>query len=198
MDGAILFPPASWRLALAAALLAACAGCYSPYYADRGALFGGATGAGVGAIVGNAMGNTAAGALIGGGVGALTGAAVGQGMDDIEARNRAAIAAQMGRPVNPGAVTVDDVISMSRAGVNQDLIAGHVRANGVARPLTSQDLIVLQNSGVSVPVIQTMQTAPQAIAQQPIAGPVVMQPVYPYPVYYPPPPAVGVGFSVGR
>jgi hypothetical protein len=179
-------------------------GCYSPYHADRGALFGGATGAGVGALVGNAVGNTAAGALIGGGVGALAGAAVGQGMDEIEARNRAAIEAQLGRQVAPGAVTVDEVIAMTKAGVHEDLITGHVRAHGVAAPLTAQDLIVLQNSGVPVPVIQAMQNPPQPVAQQPLSGPPLMAapvvygpPVYPYPVYYPPPPAVGFGFSVG-
>lgn len=175
-------------------------GCYSPYHADRGALFGGATGAGVGAIVGNAVGNTAAGALIGGGVGAVTGAAIGQGMDDIEARNRAAIAAHLGRQVPPGAVTVDDVMAMTQAGVSPDLIASHVRANGVARQLTSQDVILLHNSGVAPPVIQAMQHPP--MAQQPVAAgaPVIVEervypaPVYAYPAYYPAP-SVGWGVS---
>jgi hypothetical protein len=199
-------PDHVWRLATTAGLFLAAilssVGCYSPYHADRGALFGGATGAGVGALVGNAVGNTAAGALIGGGVGAITGAAIGQGMDEIEARNRAAIEAQLGRQIAPGAVTVEDVIAMSRAGVHEELIAGHVRANGVARPLMAQDLIVLQNSGVPLSVIQTMQNPPQRVAQQPIPGqPVVVEervygpPIYPYPVYYPPP-AVGWGFSI--
>src|SRR5690348_1378189 len=77
-------------------LLLLCVGCQSPYHADQGALFGGLTGAGVGAVVGNAVGNPAAGALLGAGVGTVTGAAVGSSLDDIEARNRAQIAAQMG------------------------------------------------------------------------------------------------------
>jgi hypothetical protein len=184
--------PALVRFLLLAAAALFGSGCYSPYHADRGALFGGATGAGVGAVVGNAVGNTAAGALIGGGVGALTGAAIGQGMDDIEARNRAEIAATLGRQVAPGAVTVDDVLAMTRAGVNDELIASHVRANGVARPLTPQDLILLQNAGVAIPVIQTMQAPPQPVAQQPVA--VYPAPVYAYPAYYPPP-RVGWGVS---
>ena len=36
---------------------------------------------------------------IGAGIGALTGSAIGGALDDIEARNRAEIAAQLGRPV---------------------------------------------------------------------------------------------------
>jgi hypothetical protein len=177
-------------------------GCQSPYHSDRGALFGGVTGAGVGALVGNAVGNTAAGALIGGGVGAVTGAAIGQGMDEVEARNRAAIAAHMGRPVNQGATSIEDVIAMQRAGVAEELISGHVRYNGMARPLTPQDLITLQSSGVPVSVIQTMQSPPQPPVQRAAATtPVLVEervygaPVYPYPVYYPPP-SVGWGFSV--
>lgn len=179
-------------------------GCASPYHADRGALFGGVTGAGVGALVGNAVGNTAAGALIGGGVGAITGGAIGQGMDDVEARNRAEIAAAMGRQVQAGAVSVDDVIAMTKAGVHEDLIASHVRAHGVQRPLTPQDLIVLQNSGVSIPVIQAMQAMPmpqtQPVAGAPavVAGPPMVYPIaYPAPYYYPAP-GVSWGVSVSN
>ncbi len=192
---------ATVRLAVLCGVSSLSIGCSSPYHADRGALFGGATGAGVGAIVGNAVGNTGAGALIGGGVGALTGAAIGQGMDDIEARNRAAIEAQLGRQMPPGGTSVEDVLAMTRGGVNEELIAGHVRANGVARPLTAQDLIVLQNSGVATPVILAMQNPPQPMAQQPVGvAPVAYAApayAYPYPVYYAPPPQVGFGVSVG-
>src|SRR4051812_781940 len=74
-------------------------GCQSPFYADRGAGIGALGGAGVGALVGNAVGNTAGGALIGAGVGALGGAAVGSAIDEVQARNRAEIAAQLGRQV---------------------------------------------------------------------------------------------------
>src|SRR6185295_7064862 len=98
-------------------LLLAATGCQSPYHSDQGALFGGLTGAGLGAIVGNASGNPGAGAAIGAGVGALSGAAVGGALDDIEARNRAEIEARLGRQVAAGAVTIADVIAMTRAGV---------------------------------------------------------------------------------
>ena len=74
-------------------------GCASPYYADRGALAGGLGGAGLGAIIGSTSGAAGAGAVIGAAAGALTGNAIGSSLDDIDARNRAQIAAQSGQQV---------------------------------------------------------------------------------------------------
>src|SRR5208337_5028001 len=124
------------------------AGCESPYHADQGALFGGLLGAGTGAVVGHALGNTGAGAAIGAGVGALSGAAIGAGMDQTEARNRAMIEARPGRPV-PGAVTVPDVVTMTRSGVDEGLIINHIHSHGLAAPLQASDVISLQQQGVS-------------------------------------------------
>jgi hypothetical protein len=176
-------------------------GCASPYYADRGAALGGVTGAGVGALVGSSVRHPLAGALVGAGVGAVSGAAVGTGLDEIEARNRAAIAATMGRPVAPGAVAVNDVIAMSQAGVNENVIINHIRYNGVQRPPQTGDLIALQRANVSPRVIEALQAPPA----QPVGGmmpppPVVYAPPpppwgYP-PYYYPPPPPPGYGFGV--
>lgn len=172
------------------ALAAAVTGCSSPYYADRGALYGGLGGAGVGALVGSAVGHTGAGAAIGAGVGALTGAAVGSGMDDIEARNRAQIAAQMQREVAAGAATVPDIVAMSQAGVAEELIVTHIQANGLAQPLQASDLIYLQQQHVSPRVVQAMQAPRQVAAAQPVVvqGPppvIVHEPYYdPYGPYY--------------
>ena len=197
-------------LVCTAVALAFASGCASPYHADRGALFGGAAGAGVGALVGEAVGHPGVGALVGAGVGTVSGAAIGSGLDEIEAKNRAMIAAQMGREIPRGAVTTGDVIDMTRQGLDEDLIVNHIRYNGVAQRPQSRDLIALQQNGVSKRVIETMQSAqpPQApamAAAPPPPGPVVVQPAYypppvwgPYPYYYPPPPpppAWGVGFS---
>ena len=159
-------------------------GCASPYRSDQGALYGGLGGAGLGAIVGNAVGHTGAGAAIGAGVGALSGAAIGGSLDDIEARNRAEIAARTGRPAPMGAVSIDDVIAMTRAGVSEEVIATHVRGHGLNRPLVASDLIVLQQQGVSPRVVQAMQAPP--------VQPVVYQAAGPPPViieerYVPPP-----------
>ena len=121
---------------------------------------GGLGGAGVGALIGNAVGETGAGALIGAGVGALSGAAVGGAMDDIEARNRAQIEAAMGRRIQAGAVSIDDVVAMSQAGVDESLIVNHIRANGAAQVPGASDLIYLQQQGVSPRATAALQEPP--------------------------------------
>ncbi|REK19585.1 MAG: hypothetical protein DWQ37_00520 [Planctomycetota bacterium] len=185
-----LFLGPTLRLLLLVSLFAT--GCASPYRSDQGALLGGLGGAGVGAIVGNAVGNTGAGAAIGAGVGALSGAAVGGSLDEIEARNRAEIEARLGRPAPPGAVTINDVIAMSQAGVPQEVITTHIQTHGVATPLQAGDLILLQQQGVSPRVVQAMQAPPAAGPAAYGAPPgVVVEPVpyvAPVPVYYAPPP----------
>lgn len=197
---------------LLAPLLAA--GCNSPYHADQGALFGGLLGAGTGAIVGDALGNAGAGAAIGAGVGALSGAAIGDGMDQIEARNRAQIAAQLGREVRAGSVSVEDVVMMSQAGVDDQLIINHIRANGVTRVPGPHELVSLTQQGVSSAVVRAMQEPPAAprretvVIEQPVPPPVVVEEYhygapcygYPRPYRYRHPvyrggPRVGWGFS---
>ena len=163
-----MIPPARYspRIVVTFILVAtAVCGCRSPYYADRGAAAGGLAGAGVGAIVGNAVGSTLAGTAIGAGVGALAGNAIGTGLDEIQAENRAAIAAQMGRPVASGAATVEEVVAMSRAGVDPRLITNYVNSSGVSRPITAQDVIYLSQQGVATEVIDTMQRPQVAVAQ---------------------------------
>lgn len=169
------------------------AGCRSPYYADQGALAGGLAGAGIGALVGDAVGETAGGAAIGAGIGALTGGAVGGALDDIEARNRAAIASQLGRPVAQGQATVDEVVAMSRAGVDSRLIVNYINGAGVAQPLGPQDVIHLTQQGVSADVIQAMQTprvaeAPVPLVPAPPPGPVIIEEYDAGPPYFLPPP----------
>jgi len=188
-------------------------GCNSPYHADRGALFGGLLGAGTGAIIGDALGNTGAGAAIGAGVGALSGAAIGESLDEIEAKNRAMIAAQLGREIRAGAVTIDDVVMMSGAGVDDELIINHIRANGMTRVPGPHELVNLNNSGVSTAVIRVMQEPPPqprtetVVIERPAPAPVIVEqyhygpPVYhhsPYPYYRHrrPPPRVGWGISL--
>lgn len=148
---------------------------------DRGALTGGLVGAGAGAVAGHAMGNTAAGAVIGAGVGALGGAAIGNSIDQDEARNRALIAQQLGRQIDPGAVTISDVIAMKRANVNDDLVINHIHAHGMAAPLQTNDLINLPQQGISSRVIQAMQESPPHVVQP---QPVIVE-EYPPPDYGP-------------
>ncbi len=139
--------------------------------------------------MGNAVGHPGVGALVGAGVGAASGAAIGGSIDQAEARNRALIESRLGRPVAPGAVNVGDVISMSRAGVPEDVMVTHIQTHGLAAPLQSNDLILLQQQGVSPRVVQSMQ-APPVMASPPVVVPAGPQPVMyvaPPPYYGPPP-----------
>ncbi len=142
----------------------------SPYqYRDQGLVVGGLMGALTGGAIGKNNGNTAAGAAIGTAVGALTGAAIGDSVDTDIAWNNAAAqhryAAQTAR-----AVTVQDVISMTHAGLSDDVIVTHIRANGIVRRPQPTDLITMSNSGVRDAAIRAMQTAPLANAA-PVATP---------------------------
>jgi hypothetical protein len=176
------------RFLLLGAGLLLFSGCYSPYRSDRGALAGGVGGAGVGALVGEAVGHPGVGALVGAGVGAVSGAAVGGALDNIEANNRAQIEARLGHAVPAGAVTVGEVVNMTRAGVAEDLMINHIRSHGMAAPLQAQDLIFLQQQAVPTRVVQAMQ-APPVVVAQPVPGPPVIVGGYaPVPYMGPPPP----------
>jgi hypothetical protein len=139
-------------------------GCESASYGQRGTLLGALGGGGIGALIGHATGHTAAGAAIGTGVGAVTGAAVGTTLDDIDTRNRTEIAATLGRQVTPGAATPEEVIAMTHAGVNPQLIVNYVNRSGAVRPITAQDVIYLHEQGVATEVIQAMQAPGAAYA----------------------------------
>lgn len=132
----------------------------SPYYADRGAMIGGLTGAGAGALIGSDGGNAVPGAVLGGALGAVAGGALGANMDEIEANNRARIQDQMQRPVVAGAVSLEEVISMHEAGVDEESIVTHIRANGAARRPQANDLIYLKERGVGKRVIAALQSSP--------------------------------------
>jgi hypothetical protein len=192
---------------LASFLLAGCAS-----HADRGAGIGGLAGAGAGALIGEGSGHGVEGALLGGALGMLAGSEIGNAAD----RRDAAQQAQIAR-ANSGAVTATDVVAMVQNGVSEEVIATHIRTNGVQQRVQPGDLITLRNQGVSDYLINAMQTAHvggAAVAQQPVyGGPyypaqgVIVQEV-PGPVFYThrrhwhphycaPPPRVGwsVGFS---
>ena len=178
----LLLVPNSFALIVLVCIFVA--GGRSPYYADRGAGVGALAGAGAGAIIGDATGgNAGTGALIGAGLGALTGATVGDAMDEMQARNRAEIAAQLGRQVQAGAATSEEVVSMTHAGVDPRLIQNYVRTSGVSRPLTANDVIYLHNQGVASDVIQVMQSPPAPTAVAAVPPPVVVEEHY----YGPPP-----------
>jgi hypothetical protein len=180
--------------------------------ANNGALLGGLAGAGLGAAIGDGHDAAGPGAIIGAGVGALTGAAIGENVDrQVEQERFAAaqqtqqqIAYQQAAAAQAGAVSPDDVINMTRAGLSEPVIAGQIRARGMSRQLQVNDLIYLRNQGVGDSVIQAMQTAgpPQvptaAVANVAPALPPAYyapapRPVYVEAVYGPPPPPYWYG-----
>lgn len=199
-----------WIMACLTLGAAFAGGCQSPHYADRGATAGGLAGAGIGALVGSQTGDAGAGAMIGAGLGAITGGLVGGEMDRLAAENRAAIASQMGRQVSTGAATVDEVVAMSQAGVNPQLIAQYVQTSGVAQPATAQDVVFMTQNGVSDQAIQAMLNPPAPqVAAVPVSEPVIIeQHHYCSPVFYPPPrrhhcrpargPRMGWSVSIGN
>ena len=168
---------------LALALLVCLFGCQTPYdHRSRQntrdfSLFGGLAGAGLGAALSKGNSNTGENALLGAALGALTGAAVGSHMDDVEARNQALFEQHLGRQL-AGAVTKDDVISMSQAGLGDEVIRTHIARHGIARPLTTQDLIKLSQQGVSDGVLQAMQAPPIPRIPPPSQVPVIVEEHY--------------------
>lgn len=201
-------PPCASRSLLrfaraAIAALPLLVGCATASHADRGALFGGLGGAGVGALVGNAVGQPGAGAAIGAGIGALSGAAVGDAIDSSEARNQALVDQRFAQLAPTGTVSVDDVLTMTRAGVEPEVVATHIRTNGVRTPLTATDLIFLKQQNVHPTVVQAMQAA----GSRPPLAPTAAVPPPPYverfyyggpgcaPVWCRPAPCAGWGVS---
>jgi hypothetical protein len=122
--------------------------------------------------------------MIGSAVGALSGAATGSALDDIEARNQAMIQQQLGRPL-VGAATLEDTVSLSQAGLSDEVVIQHLRAQGFSGTLTSHDLIALKQQGVSERVISVLQELSrsgrpvvQASAVGPVPPPVIVEEHY--------------------
>ena len=197
-----MFRPRFGLLIVAVLLASLSIGCRSSSYGDRGSVLGGLFGAGTGAVIGANSGHPVEGAVIGTAIGAITGGAVGDGMDAEVARNRAEVEARMGRQM-AAAVSPQDVVAMTQAGLSDDVIATHIRAHGVAHPPQVNDLITLRNQGVSDNVLKAMQNSP---GPQPLNAPgpppvIVQERVYAPPPYYGPywgPPPAYFGYRYGR
>jgi hypothetical protein len=136
-------------------------------------LIGGLTGAGIGAAIGEHNKAPVAGAVVGAAVGTLTGAAIGDSMDAEVQRRTAEIEQKVGRRLT-GAVTFAQVITMTQAGLSDDVIVAHIQANGVARRPTADDLIALKNQGVSDRVILALQQQPLAVPAPASSSPPVI------------------------
>ena len=149
---------------------------------QRGATLGGLAGAVAGGLIGDNNGEAGAGAAIGGLVGAVAGGVLGDAADKENAiRSQQFYYQQQQQELArvQSAVTMQDVVSMTRSGLSDQLILNQVRQRGFAHQLHVSDIIALHQQGVSEPVISALQTAPQG--GQTVARPVVVQPA---PVVY--------------
>lgn len=124
-----------------------------------GTVTGGALGAVTGAIIGGRK-NRGGGALIGAGVGALTGNVLGRAKDradEQQAATGAAIVANANAHASAQAITNYDLVSMTRAGVSDDIIVSTMQSRGARLDLSPQGLISLKQSGVSDRVLLSAQ-----------------------------------------
>jgi hypothetical protein len=133
--------------------------------------------------------------------GVATAPALGTSLDDIDARNRTDIAAQLGRPVAPGPATPEEVVAMTHAGVEPRFIICYINRSTNPVPVGAQDVIYLHQQGVNEQVIQAMLTPGSACSRAEVARAmpprviVVEDPWWPY--YYPYGPRYGVAMGYG-
>jgi Glycine zipper len=155
-----------------------------------GTVMGGAFGAVTGAIIGGKK-DRGEGALIGAGVGALTGNLLGRAKDRTDEHRAAvggAVAAHANQQAAAMAITNYDVISMTRAGVSDDVIISTMRSRGARLDLSPQALISLKQSGVNDRVLlaaQDMNNGPAYVYGPP--PPVVVHEVPPTVIVRPSP-----------
>jgi hypothetical protein len=129
-------------------------GCQTPQSTKttEGALVGGLIGATGGGIIGQQSHHGAEGAAIGLAAGAVAGALIGSQMSN---------PGQPAQPAqqfsNPNQVTVQQVVDLTRQGVNEAVIIDKIRITNSRFTLTQADLDYLKQQGVSQNVINAMQ-----------------------------------------
>ncbi|HEY3395111.1 MAG TPA: YMGG-like glycine zipper-containing protein [Lacipirellulaceae bacterium] len=124
-----------------------------------GTVTGGAVGAVAGAIIAGKK-DREEGALIGAGVGALTGNMLGRSKDRADHRRAAhgaAMTARANQEAAARAITDYDLVSMTRAGISDDVIISTIRARGARLDLSPEAIISLKESGVSDDVLLAAQ-----------------------------------------
>lgn len=149
----------------------------------QGAVIGGATGAAAGAVIGGGK-NRGAGAVIGGVLGAAGGYVIGANSDKILGRNKdhaddvgrraqtAPVSVEQARSARTadvnadGYVTLDEVVAMKNAGLNDREMLNRLEATGQIFDLNAESQRYLREQGISENVIRDMQGLNQARRQQ--------------------------------
>lgn len=138
--------------------LVTCSGCQSfQPNTVAGGVLGTAMGGLTGAAIGSHQGKAGEGALIGALVGGTTGGVLGNQADRAEAaaasEHQAAI-----EHARQQAVSLDQVVQMTRSGLSDDVIINQIRSYGTLVVPTTSDLIVLKSNGVSDRVVAALQS----------------------------------------
>ncbi|TWU05604.1 glycine zipper domain-containing protein [Stieleria varia] len=151
---------------------------------QRGATFGGLAGAVAGGLIGDHNDKAGAGAGIGAVVGAVAGGLLGNAADKdaqlarqqqyYQQQQHMAYQQQQQAVQMQSAVTLQDVISMSRSGLSDQVITNQIRQRGYIGTIAVSDIIALHQQGVSENVITSIQTIannPQIVARPPQYSP---------------------------
>ena len=144
-------------------LLCSANGCASRNSKNASTVNGALFGAAAGATIGEHNNSPLSGALIG----ATTGAIAGNIAGDHLARPLSAYEEKFQadqkvlRPITQqpqsDAVTIEQLLRMTQAGVEDDIIVGQIQARGVAQILTTDEIIYLTRENVSPVVIKGYQ-----------------------------------------
>lgn len=147
---------------------------------QRGAIAGGTAGAVIGGIIGHQNDETTGGALIGGTLGVLAGGLLGKQQDQFEQERfqyQQQQAHQQAIQYANG-VSINDVIALTRSGVDYTVIINQIQSSGVQQRIGVDEIIALHQNGVNNQVINVMQEAHLAGVER-VAPPVEVVPVVP-------------------
>lgn len=121
----------------------------------EGAVVGGLLGVTAGGIIGHQSGHGGEGAGIGAAVGAITGAIVGS---QIEKPGQAqSPQATPATAVNPNQMSIQQIVDLTKQGINEDVIVDKIRLTNSRFNLTAEDIDYLKQQGVTQKVIDVMQ-----------------------------------------
>ena len=190
----------AWKVWVVCSAVVVLTGCRTTSHAQSGALIGTGIGSFVGAVVGGESGHAAGGAIAGAMTGAVIGGLAGDAEDAREERDVAVAQAQYQQHLAASqAVTNVDLITMTQAGLSDQVIVNAVQTRGGQFDLSPNGIIDLKNRGVSDNVILSIQSSTGRPVASTYAYPATTIVAPPPAVYVVPPrPTIGVGFVVGR
>jgi|GEM_PF-716304 len=182
----------SWLLAVTVGLFSTNIGCAQWQTSEKGTIVGAAAGGALGSAIGKKSGNPITGAVLGAISGGIVGNAIGESAEQRRAADNYRLQQQQyqqQQAFRNSGVSIDEVISLTRSGLNEEIIVSHINGNGFNRTLSVNDLVLLKNNGVSDRVIMAMQrpsqnvipAAPTVIQSRPIT---VVEEVHVVPSWY--------------